>query len=300
MAWSLERLRSPEECERLIGEINAFIADAYDRANAIARRSYVYEFTSMETFAFALHCPGSPETRHLPGFADEELPHPIASLTREVTDRLALKRGRVLFNVGRYFEGCGPIVPHYDGELFEHTVVPRVSHVVRSGIRPWQVAILTLRDDTTTGGTRLHDSAGNVIEPPMQVGDLLVFDNTLYRHSVPDPLGPPASRTGARPATGPADDGDAGARGGGSGASAGDGSGRDPDGRQTKPRWIRYTVGWRALDEACFDWRDGEPLRPLALREAIALHERFLVERWPGQIAADLARATFPFPESYT
>lgn len=272
MAWSLERLRTQAACEGLIHEINRFVAAAYDRANTMARRNYVYEFTSMETFAFALHCPGSPRTRHLPGFTADELPPPIADLTREVTDRLGLERGRVLFNVGRYFEGCGPIVPHYDGELFEHTVVPRVRHLVHSGIRPRQVAILTLRDETTTGGTRLHDAAGHEITPPMQAGDLLVFDNTLYQHSVPDPTGTRSAQT-APP--------------------------RDDDAGGSKPRWIRYTVGWRSLDEACFDWRDGEPLRPLALDDAIALHERFLAERWPEQLEADLARATFPFPERY-
>ncbi|MEZ4331375.1 MAG: hypothetical protein R3F35_06460 [Myxococcota bacterium] len=281
MTWSLERLRSPDACERLIREINAFISGAYDRANTIARRNYVYEFTSMETFAFALHCPGSPETRHLPGFADEELPQPIAELAHEVADRLGLKRGRVLFNVGRYFERCGPIVPHYDGELFDHTVVPRVRHRVHSGIRPRQVAILTLRDDTTTGGTRLHDAAENEITPPMRVGDLLVFDNTLYRHSVPDPVGPSARPSSAEEAT-PFQDGSA--------------RGRQPT---SKPRWLRYTLGWRSLDEACFDWREDEPLRPLSLADAVVLHERFLSERWPDQIESDLARATFPFPERY-
>ncbi len=267
MSWSLERLRPPATCEALIRDTNAFIARAYTRANTIARRSYVYEFSRMETFAFALHCPGGETTRLLPGFTDDEVPASLQELARGVTDRLSIKRGRVLWNVGRYFERCGAITPHYDGELFDHEVKPQVSHTVHRGIRPREVAILTLRDETPNGGTRLHDPAGQVIAPPMRTGDLLRFDNTLYMHSVPDPVRAPdrSDESGAR-----------------------------------KPRWVRYTMGWRALEDGCFDWREGEALRPIEFDDAIGLHERFVREEWPRQSEADLARGTFPFPEVYS
>lgn len=267
MSWSLERLRDPASCERLIRETNAFIARAYTPANTIARRSYVFEFTPIESFAFALHCPGGPETRHLPGFGDDEVPPTLMALSREVADRLSLKRGRVLWNVGRYVEGCGPIQPHFDGELFEYSVDPGISHHVASGVRPREVALLTLRDETDRGGTRLHDAEDREIAPPIAVGDLLRFDNVLHRHSVPDPVRP--NSRGSRPAGEPS-------------------------------RWIRYTMGWRSLDDDCLDWRDDRPLQPIAMEDAIALHERFLRETWPGQIDADLARGTFPYPERLT
>jgi hypothetical protein len=268
MSWSLERLRPPAACEALIRDTNAFIAHAYDRENALARRSYVYEFSPMETFAFALHCPGDRATDHLPGFALDALPPSLAMLTREVTDRLSIKRGRVLWNVGRYFEDCGPITPHHDGELFDYEIVPRISMTIRSGIRPREVAILTLRDETPDGGTRLHDETGAVLAPPMGPGDLLRFDNTLFMHSVPNPF---RATDCALAAT-------------------------NSDGR---PRWVRYTMGWRALDDGCFDWGDGRLQTPLDVDAAVALHERFLREEWPRQREIDVARATFPFPEVY-
>lgn len=265
MSWTLERLLDPASCERLIRETNAFIRLAYTRENTLARRSYVYEFTRMETFAFTLKCPGGTATDHLPGFATSEVPPALMALSREVADRLSLEQGRVLFNVGRYSESCGPIIPHYDGELFEYDIDPGVSHRVRSGIRPREVAILTLRDETRTGGTRLHDPSGAIVSPPMQVGDLLRFDNLLYQHAVPDPE---RASDLAR------------------------------DDSPVAARWIRYTLGWRALEERCFDWRDGEPLRPIELEEAVGLHERFLRDTWPHQSASDVARGTFPYPEA--
>ena len=267
MSWMLERLRDAASCERLIREANAFIARAYTRENTLARRSYVYEYSAMETFAFTLHCPGGAESSHLPGFAVNEVPAALMALSQEVCDRLSLKRGRVLFNVGRYFEHCGPIMPHHDGEYFDYDIEPGVSHCVRSGIRPREVAILTLRNETRMGGTRLHDGSGGIVSPPMQVGDLLRFDNLIYQHSVPDP---------EREADATRDE------------------------APSRPRWIRYTMGWRALDENCFDWRDGEPLRPIELEAAVELHERFLREAWPRQREIDAARGTFPFPDVYS
>jgi hypothetical protein len=140
-----------------------------------------------------------------------------------------------------------------------------VGNEVRRGIRPREVAILTLRDETLSRGTCLHDSEGQVFQPPMEVGDLLRFDNTIYRHSVPDPV--------------PVD---------------------DPSREEPTSRWIRVSMGWRAFEHDCFDWRHGQPLRSVDFDEAVSLHERFLVEDWPDQRDGDLARATFPFPERYS
>jgi len=257
-------MRNAESCEALIRDANAFVARAYTRENVVARRSYVFEYGEPEGFAFAVHCPGSPETRHLPGFEPDELPPSLAKLTLEVVDRLSIGRGRVFFNVGRYPERCGGLTPHYDGERFDDRFDPEVGDEVRRGIRPRQVAVLTLRDETRVGGTCLHDSDGRVEQPPMGPGELLRFDNCHLMHSAPDPVA--RERAPRRP---------------------------DP------PRWIRYILGWRAFEDDCFDWREGEPLRPLQFEEAIALHERFLDEDWPKQVDEDLSRATFPFPERY-
>jgi hypothetical protein len=265
VSYSLERIRESSQCEDLIRDANELIRHAYTAANTIARRSYVYQYdVESETFAFALHCPGSDRTAHLPGFRLAELPESLASLSQEVCERMDIRQGRVLYNIGRYPVDYDPLTPHYDGELFDYDVAPGVGNTVRSAIRPRQVAILTLRNEAISAETRLHDDAGNVLQPRAQAGDLLRFDNTLYQHSVPRPSPSPAPATSQ---TRLADD----------------------------RRWIRYTMGWRAFEHDCFYWEDEKPLCPIGFDEAIALHEAFLKDLWPQQIETDLARATFPF-----
>jgi len=265
MTYSVEKIRGPQECEQLIRDVNGLVEREYTAANTIARQSYVYEYLDIaESFAFAVHCPRSIETRHLPGLTISELPDTVAALSLEVCERLAIKRGRVLFNVGRYPADCEIIPPHYDGELFDFTVAPGVGQQVRSAIRPRNVAILTLRNNSIDCETQLNEDSGGLVQPPNRTGDLLRFDNTRYQHGVPT--------SGPNPEQGEI---------------------------ETEPRWLRYTLGWRALEDDCFYWVDGEPLQPIGFEETIRLHELFLKEQWPEQIEADLQRGSFPFPTAF-
>ena len=264
MSHSIVRMIEASGCEALIRDMNDFIASTYTEANARARRAHVYQHQmDMEAFAFPVHSPGSPQTDHLPGFRLDELPASLANLCREATRALRLDRGRVLFIVGRYPEGSATLPAHYDGELFDYTVTAGVGNTVRSGIRPTEVALLTLRNETERCGTTLHDAEGKIFETHAQAGELLVFDNTIYRHGVLE--------TGLNVVAGP---------------------------NAKPPRWVRYTVGWRALEEG-FYWNDAEPLRSISFDEAIALHDRFLANDWPKQIPGELARGSFPYPTLY-
>jgi len=261
VSHSIESFLDPATCEAVIGAVNDFVDRAYTPERCRLRQAYVYEYRlGMEAFAFAVHCPGSQETRHLPGFGLEELPQPLPRIFREVCARMGLSRGRVLFNVARYPEDSPPVAAHFDGELFEFELRPDGGgSYVRSGLRPAEVALVTLRNETAACGTTLHGPDGRVIQTRARVGELLRFDNLEYRHGVP--------ATGRRAG----------------GASS------------NRPRWIRYTIGWRALEQDCADWHDGRPLRPVALREAVEIEERFLAETWPRLVDETVARGHFPF-----
>ena len=125
MSHSIESFLDPATCEAVIGAVNDFVDRAYTPERCRLRQAYVYEYRlGMEAFAFAVHCPGSQETRHLPGFGLEELPQPLPRIFREVCARMGLSRGRVLFNVARYPEDSPPVAAHFDGELFEFELRP--------------------------------------------------------------------------------------------------------------------------------------------------------------------------------
>jgi len=272
MSHSIESFLDPDVCENMISTVNRFIDAAYTRENAAARKAYIYEYAvAMEVFAFALHCPGSPETDSLPGFDLAALPVPLAELTERVCTHMGIHAGRVLLNISRYPEGCGEVIPHHDGELFDFDVIPGESTIVHSGLRPPEVALLTLRNDTVGIGTTLHDEDDKVTETCALTGELLRFDNLDYRHGVP--------ATGSRSVD------DAG-NAVGSASDANDSGG---------PRWIRYAVGWRALEQDCLFWENDGPTRRVSLAEAAAAQRRFLAEQWPQQRDDIVTRGTFPF-----
>lgn len=264
MSHSVVRALEPSRCEPVFAAINDFIDTAYTEANIRAHRAYVYEYgLDAEAFAFAIHCPGSSASDHLPGFRLEELPEEVARLTERAVATLGLDRGRVLWNVGRYRPDSQPLPPHYDGELFHFTPDPDRGNTVRSGIRPQEVALLTLRNESEACNTTLHDSDDKVFETRMAPGEMIVFDNVAYMHGVPSTG---RSRLGAT--------------------------------EEADRRWIRATTGWRAMEEG-WDWDDARPLRPIAFEEAVARHDAFLAEEWPALVEEAVARATLPYPRRY-
>jgi hypothetical protein len=264
MPHSIARFLEPGRCESVLASINDFIDAHYTAADIRARRAYVFEYgLDMEAFAFPIHAPGSPETDHLPGFRLEEIPADVAHLTEKAIAALGLERGRVLWNVGRYAAHADSLPAHHDGELFEFDADPVGGTVVHIGIRPREVALLTLRNETAGCQTTLHDEEGKILEMHSAIGDLMCFDNVAYQHGVP--------------ATGP---------------------NRCVPEAEAAGRWVRFTTGWRSMHEG-FDWRDGQPLRPIGFEESVRLHDDFLAKKWPALAEADVARATLPFPRRY-
>ena len=264
MTHSIERMIEADHCEVVISAISDFVDRHYDEANIRARRAHVYEYgLDMDAFAFPVHVPGSPETDTLPGFRLDELPDLIRPLTTAAVDRLGLTRGRVLWNVARYAQHSHLLPAHFDGELFEFDADPERGNTVWSGIRPREVALLTLRNESESCGTSLHAADGSVVETRATAGELLVFDNIDTMHGVP------GSGTNV---VAPAD--------------------------VAPSRWIRVTTGWRSMDEG-FDWDDRRPLRPIAFDESVAKHHDFFETKWPALAEADVARATLPYPKRY-
>jgi hypothetical protein len=265
LSHSILSLVEPCECEALIREVNDFVIEAYTQANAIARKADILQdaATATEAFAFPVHSPGSPETAHLPGFLLSDLPDALAEVTRRAASALRLDRGRMLFSVRRFPPHAPLGAPRHEGKCLDGLAPADLHAGIRRQIRPSEVAILTLRNETERSGTTLHDAEDKVIETCARPGELLLFDNLIYRN------GSAPTRRNVFSAS-----------------------------SEANKRWARFTIGWHSLEEG-YEWFDDQPLHPLRFEEAIEIHEVDRAEGWGERLAADLSRATFPFSSRY-
>jgi hypothetical protein len=95
---------------------------------------------------------------------------------------------RVMFNFQRYFGESKPVAEHFDGHYIDYTKVSPTEFKLHIGLLPRYVVVVTLENQNTEGqvGTVLRDCRTNeVFCPPSAAGDLLIFDNLRFRHSVP-------------------------------------------------------------------------------------------------------------------
>jgi len=91
---------------------------------------------------------------------------------------------RTLFNVQEYYSGSEVVPKHCDGELLEFEADATGKLDIKRSVRPDQVAVLTLVNDTDGGGTRLYNADGTEQVVVAQAGDLLIFDNIACFHGV--------------------------------------------------------------------------------------------------------------------
>ena len=150
---------------------------------------------------------------------------------------------------------------HCDGELLDYSTVEGAvdpnnpenkdyTLEIRKAIRPWRVAVLTLRNDTVGGGTRVHNKATEESQVfAAQAGDLLVFNNLTNDHSVDSMM----------PKAGIAED-----------------------------HMVRSTIGWRSLEENTVLYQKGADaeLTPISFDDAVALHRDYMKDAWPAKAEA--------------
>lgn len=208
---------SPEQCEELIAETKRFYQVYYNEHNLAAHRAYMSDTTPHRTsHAYAVGL------EYIEGFsgllptlnlrAVGAFPLIQALSTEVLLHKFCLSdESRALFNVQEYFGGSEAVPKHNDGELLEFTTDNGVLDIKRS-IRPEQVAVLTLVNDTDGGGTRVHYQEGSSQVIRAEAGDLLIFNNIYCQHSV-DAL---------------------------------QGTVKRPDGL------LRMTIGWRSLGDKCW------------------------------------------------
>lgn len=97
---------------------------------------------------------------------------------------------RAMLNCQQYFEKSFEVADHYDGYYldFEHSSdgYGDKSLIINKALLPRLVAVIVLRNDNEHGTyVRPHDSKERV-DIPNKSYDLIIFDNIIMRHGVPE------------------------------------------------------------------------------------------------------------------
>lgn len=236
------------ECEQLIREVFAFKSKFYTEENLSTHRAYLADDQAHRTsHAYAVsHGYEGP----LPTIDMQALDGYLFLVNKGMqvighARRLNLHAdSRVLFNVQEYYGGSERVPKHMDGELLEFTADAQGNLNIQRSIRPEQVAVLTLVNDTDGGGTRVHLPNGTEEVTRAQAGDLLIFNNWECYHSV-DALTGTVQR---------------------------------PDGL------LRMTIGWRSLaDRVGYYEKDPGTCFRVTMDEANKITENWFKNEWPAQ-----------------
>jgi len=230
----------------LMGAVDLLIACQYTKENLEHRIAYKSDKSAArDSYAFVLRYPGGSLVFDLPGLELDTLPLPLQDVTREVAKRLGVQCGRLLFNIQRYGPGSKPVRAHFDGEFFDFVInSDDGTFTVTRGIRPKQVALLTLKNDADGGGTTLLSGteSSTIVAT---AGDLLIFDNVNQTHAVQSLT--PKSGTAAQ-------------------------------------GFIRYVIGWRAFEDQCTYIDGGQCAKDITPDAAAQIHRDFMTTVWPVRL----------------
>lgn len=204
--------------ERIIKDTKRFIGRFYNVLNLQNHAAYFADVSDNRTSYAFIFCPENQSD--LPAIGLDhvaEVSRPLSVLTLELYKMLGLPNtSRVLFNIQMYKGDSKPVAKHFDGEFLEFNVEGENLNIKRA-IRPQQVAVLTLLNNTVDGGTRVHfDDESTVIKG--KAGDLLIFDNIKCHHSV-DKL--------------------------------------EGNGTVREDGLVRMTIGWRSIEDNCALYDNG-------------------------------------------
>lgn len=235
-----------ENQSKLIEDTKRFIRRFYNVLNLQNHAAYFSDISdNRSSYAFIL-CPENESGLPAISLTDVAgVSRSISLLTLQLYNILNLpKTSRVLFNVQMYKGDSKPVAKHFDGEFLEFSVDGEDLNIKRA-IRPKQVAVLTLLNNTLEGGTRVHfDTSEGVSESAVikaKAGDLLVFDNIRCHHSV-DKL--------------------------------------ESGGKTRGDNLVRMIIGWRSIENNCELYDNGKFIAADA-ETVRQVHTEWLKNEWP-------------------
>lgn len=244
----IEGFASPELCEALVKQALRMERIFYNEHTLKDHKVYFQDKRpgrKSSAYAVSDRYEGWPlPTISLPWVGRNYPMQELVDTSRRAAKALSLPAtARMLFNVQEYYVGSEAVPKHFDGELLKFERQGEKLEILKA-IRPWHVAVLTLVNDVTGAGTRLHYPDGTSQVVPCKAGDLLVFENHNTFHSV----------------------------------DAFEGESKREDGL------LRMIIGWRSLGSCCDFYRkvDGKVIQDeISTRNANSMIEKWLEDDWP-------------------
>jgi len=99
---------------------------------------------------------------------------------------------RFMMNFQRYFGSSKPVAEHFDGEYLDYQKLDDYAFKLKWGLLPRYVTVITLENEndgnfqgTVLREVNVEEGTTSFVHPPSRPGDLLIFDNLRFRHSVP-------------------------------------------------------------------------------------------------------------------
>ncbi|MEH2402838.1 hypothetical protein [Nostoc sp.] len=235
-----------ENLEGFIEGTKAIIKHYYNEKNLEDHSAYFSDIQPGRiSYAFTIW--NSSDPINLPAINVQELEDHFKGFTalhQEVLKKLKIVNpSRILFNVQLYYSPSSPVCRHFDGELMSFSREADGSLKITSAIRPKHVALLTLVNSAKNGGTRFFYRNGNSQLIQSKPGNLLMFDNIKYEHSVDQFSAETISRN---------------------------------DGL------IRMIIGWRSLDTNCLFWTNNGKSKELTFKEANSIYKTWLTDQYPN------------------
>lgn len=228
--------------ERIIKDTKRFIGRFYNVLNLQSHAAYFADISDNRTSYAFIFC--SENQSALPAIGLDhvaDVSRPLSVLTLQLYKMLGLpKTSRVLFNIQMYKGDSKPVAKHFDGEFLEFNVNGEDLNIKRA-IRPQQVAVLTLLNNTIDGGTRVHFNNDESTVVKGKAGDLLIFDNIKCNHSV-DKL--------------------------------------ESNGTIREDGLVRMTIGWRSIEDNCVLYDNGN-LQISNAETIRQVHKEWLKTEWP-------------------
>ena len=181
------------ELHKLQREIAEFNEKYYTEANLESGKAYPSDSTDTRTSNAYLIGNGVSSISHIDMTMEDDYPvvdiihsdwlMALGQLHNCPTDYLI--DTTTLLNMQEYKSGSKPVPPHQDGHYLDFDCNEDGSMTVREALVPRYVGVITIYNENLEGTVLTEVDSGIEFRPKSMAGDLIIFDNVRFLHSVP-------------------------------------------------------------------------------------------------------------------